>query len=250
MTPVERAREAQLGRRKRCAVDATEPVEDRSAGTLSAPDNSVVQRSGICLPPGVDRSQVDYATLIKTGSVSMALPDGLGSASPAFDSPSPPADGSPQTAAAAAAAARQRWLASEEARIQAAVHRKRRARRQHAWKQPQPQPQPQRPSQPHSRLWLYRSQAGSLDTAPQLEPKQPLQLAEPEPEPEPEPELEPELENPVYAWSPKELAQQSAVLKFLLVSVRLPFASYCNCFTTPLLIDRACTPRRRKIDRT
>ena len=88
------------------------------------------------------------------------------------------------------------------------MHRKRRARRQLAWKELRPAPEQHRQSQP--------------ELKPEQKKQQPEQQPEPEPEPELEPELEPQLENPVYDWNPEELAQQAVVLKHLLVRC-LPF---------------------------
>ena len=149
------------------------------------------------LPRGVDRSKVDYAALIRNGG------HGPAAGSPAVDSPCSPRPQTPQLQGGededaalqpraeaelgrCEEAEREQKvlklaLAFDEARVQAAVHQKRRARRQLA----------------------------QLPTATE----QPL---EPAPESEPEPEPEPEPEQPVYAWNPEELAQQAAVFKHLL----------------------------------
>ena len=170
------------------AAAAAAPAPAAEDGPIKSDDTTVVHRSGVCVPPGVDRSKVDFAALIKTGSVIG------GAVSPAVDSPSPP----DQPADDNSTAVKLRLLAGEDARVQAAVHQKRRARRQLAQ--------------------VLEREQGPREVANQ---RSGAQLPEPEPEPEPELVLQPEQPEPVYDWNPEELAQQAAVLKHLLVRALL-----------------------------
>jgi hypothetical protein len=135
------------------AAAAAAPAPAAEDGPIKSDDTTVVHRSGVCVPPGVDRSKVDFAALIKTGSVIG------GAVSPAVDSPSPP----DQPADDNSTAVKLRLLAGEDARVQAAVHQKRRARRQLAQ--------------------VLEREQGPREVANQ---RSGAQLPEPEPEPEPE----------------------------------------------------------------